>query len=114
MLIQNNAIAPSDVIVIKLPGEEVIGRVVSTDHFGLRITKALRILLQMVPTQNGGAEARVTFAPFVVGVDDDAVFTIETDKLVVKPMKAGNDIAIAYRQQTSALDLPPAPSLLRP
>jgi hypothetical protein len=111
MLIQNKSLNTGDVVVIKVPGEEYIGRVaIGTDASTLRLTKALRILLQMVNTPNGPA-AQMTFAPFAAGADEEAVVEIDRTKLAVAPLKPSKEVSDAYLQQTSSLVAANAPFL---
>lgn len=111
MLIQNKSLNVGDVVVIKVPGEEYIGRIaVGSTTSILRLSKVLRILLQMVNTPNGPA-GQMTFAPFAAGADEDAAVEIDRDKLTIAPLKPSKEVSDAYTQQTSSIVAASAPFL---
>lgn len=85
-------------------GEEIVGKVVEQTAHAISVTKPVLLQMQMVSQTQAG----IGFAPFMVGVDEDNVFVIPLDKLVVAPMRARKDIVANYTKATTGLQIPGA------
>lgn len=111
MLISNKKpLGVGDVALVRLPsGEEIIGRVRTSDLATLTLTHTLRIMIQMGPQG-----AAVTLLPFMAGADLEAEIAINTTMLAVAPVTPGKDMHDEYLRQTSAIAMPPKGGLLVP
>lgn len=91
-----------DVIAIKfVNGEEILAMFQKQE--GDKITVTNPVIMQLVPVGNG--QGAVQFAPFMLGVKDDAEYTFSLDKLMIDPIKARADAASQYMKATSSIEL---------
>lgn len=102
MLISTNKVAVGDVVAVKmLNGEELLAKLTGLD--GDTYTFSRPVILALVPTANG--QASVSFAPFMMGLDETQDVTIEYSKMLMRPIIARKDAAAQYTRSTSSLDL---------
>lgn len=95
----------NDIVAIKLnSGEEILTKIVEIKEDGTIVaTKAFTMVLM----QGAQGQGAVTFAPFMLGADDDAKIELSKDKFIVI-VKARADAAAQYIQATTGLEMPPA------
>lgn len=95
-------VAAGDVIAVKLTsGEEILAKLVSVENDVYVFSKP--VILTLVPVGNG--QASVSFAPFMMGLDEDTDITIEYHKMLMRPIVARKDAASQYIKSTTGLDL---------
>lgn len=95
-------VAAGDIIAVKLTsGEEILAKLVKVE--GETYTFSKPVILTLVPVGNG--QASVSFAPFMMGLDEETEVTIEYHKMLMKPIVARKDAAAQYVKSTTGLDL---------
>lgn len=91
-----------DVLAIKfVNGEEILATFVKQEGDVFTVTKP--VIMQLVPVGNG--QGAVQFAPFMLGIDDDAEYSFNLDKVMIHPIKARKDAASQYMKATSSIEL---------
>lgn len=91
-----------DVVAFKLvSGEDILAKLVAVDGDDYTIVRP--VILHLVPTGNG--QASVSFAPFSLGVDDEAKLTFNFSKLLYRPIQARKDAASQYIRSTTGLEV---------
>lgn len=95
----------NDIVAIKLnSGEEILTKIIEIKDDGTIIaTKAFTMVLMQGPSGQGA----VSFAPFMIGAEDDAKIELTKDKFIVI-VKARADAAAQYIQATTGIEMPPA------
>lgn len=100
-----------DVAALRLvTGEEIIGKVSAYDGYTISISKPVQIQIQMVAPNQAG----ITFAPFMVSVEEDGDFSfVIASSLSLLPKKARADLTANYLKATTGLDIPATPGIIR-
>jgi hypothetical protein len=105
MLVTKQKVNVNDIVAMKLiSGEEIIAKIIAMDGGEYTLAKPFVQTLHAMPNGQGA----VGFAPFMLSLDPHATVTVNTNKLLIEPIKARQDAAAQYIKATSGLDVPPA------
>lgn len=108
MLIQK-PVSVGDVIVFRISsGEEIVGKLHSTHGDTILVTRPVILGVQMVDEN----QARLGFAPFMAGADEDTPMPFNVPNLTVRPMRPRKDVANSYIAATTQLEIPKSGLLL--